>query len=589
MSELVSQPTSIQSVYSWYRSDKLLVNRRYQRKLVWTLEEKQRLIESILKRYPIPALLVAERKDQQGTYEIIDGLQRLHAIVSFLETAFPTLDDRTFDIQLFPTAQGYADDGQFEKQSASGLLSRTEVTSVLDYTLGMSVMRNATDEEIDDVFGRINTYGHRLSDQERRQAGVKNDFSELVRTIASTIRRDATADVMPLKLMPSISIDLPKTSHGYDIKADEVFWVQQGILRSTDLRDSMDEQCIADTAACIVGGTLIERSKEALDRIYDSSDEECTRIQSALEVYGAGRFAEEFKYCVDQILAVCNDGSAAKLRNVVFKAKTTNPFPSVFAVLLVAIHEMVVGEKLMISDVTGVKTALQNLAERIDTSRKSTSSAERRKNIDTIKGLMRNCFVPADASRAIYGSHATTDLESLILRSQIELSDYELKQGLLKLDESRKPDENLIQKVLKTICAIANNGPQRAGKLIVGVADREEHAERIRQVDHVDPKRIGKRWVVGVAREAKVLGISMGDYVAIWKNRVKNSALSEPLRSDLLSNIDFNDYFGYGLLVFTVPPQGKLSYFEDRVYWRSADSTEEVTAPRSIADLASRF
>src|SRR5450759_2860041 len=46
MAELGSQPTSIQSVYSWYADDKLYVNRRYQRKLVWTLVEKQKLLES---------------------------------------------------------------------------------------------------------------------------------------------------------------------------------------------------------------------------------------------------------------------------------------------------------------------------------------------------------------------------------------------------------------------------------------------------------------------------------------------------------------------------------------------------------------
>jgi hypothetical protein len=85
MAELASQPTSIQSMYNWYRDEKLFVNRKYQRKLVWTLEEKQRLIESILKKYPIPAILIAEKGDASGSYEIIDGLQRLHAIVSFKE------------------------------------------------------------------------------------------------------------------------------------------------------------------------------------------------------------------------------------------------------------------------------------------------------------------------------------------------------------------------------------------------------------------------------------------------------------------------------------------------------------------------
>ena len=96
MAELVSQSTSIQTVYTWYVEDKLYVNRRYQRKLVWTLEEKQKLVESILKKYPVPAILIAERDNTPGTYEIIDGLQRLQALMSFVETAFPALDGKHF-------------------------------------------------------------------------------------------------------------------------------------------------------------------------------------------------------------------------------------------------------------------------------------------------------------------------------------------------------------------------------------------------------------------------------------------------------------------------------------------------------------
>lgn len=241
MSELASQPTSIQSIYAWYSEDKLYVNRRYQRKLVWTLEEKQKLIESILKKYPIPAILIAERKDSPGMYEIIDGLQRLHAILSFIETSYQTLDGKLFDLQYFPTAKSRADEGIFESKKADNYLSQKEISTILDYTLALSVMRNATDAEVNDVFDRINTYGHRLSDQERRQAGVQNDFSNMVRNIACTVRGDASAEILLLRIMPSISIDLPMTKHGYQVKADEVFWVDQGILQSTDLRDSMDE------------------------------------------------------------------------------------------------------------------------------------------------------------------------------------------------------------------------------------------------------------------------------------------------------------------------------------------------------------
>src|SRR5689334_7976846 len=105
MADLAAQPLSIQSLYSWYHDNKLFVNRRYQRKLVWTLEEKQKLIEAILKKYPVPAILLAETEAKPGTYEIIDGLQRLHAIISFIETAFPTLDKKLFALEHFPTAK----------------------------------------------------------------------------------------------------------------------------------------------------------------------------------------------------------------------------------------------------------------------------------------------------------------------------------------------------------------------------------------------------------------------------------------------------------------------------------------------------
>ena len=533
MSELASQPTSIQSLYGWYSEDKLYVNRRYQRKLVWTLEEKQKLIESILKKYPIPAILIAEREDSPGTYEIIDGLQRLHAILSFIETSFSTLDDKLFNLSYFPTAKSRADEGKFTPNSGAAYLSQRDVSIILDYILALSVMRGATELEVNDVFDRINTYGHRLSDQERRQAGVQNAFSELVRTVACTIRGDASEDLLLLRSMPSISIDMPMTKHGYAIHADEVFWVTQGILRSTDLRDSLDEQCIADIASCIVGGTLVERSKDALDAIYTPGSSEANRVLKALEVYGSTKFAEEFKYCVDKILLVCSEGKSDKLRDIVFERKTTNAFPSIFAILLIAFHELIVKEGKIVADLSSTKKALTSLVARIETSRKATSPDERRKNIDTIKGLIGPSFEKAK-SDDIYGNHATTDIDSIIRRSEIELSDYEVKQGLLTLSEQREINTEVITKVARTLCAMANNGPTRTGKVIIGVTDNESDAGRVKGLDGIEPKKVGKRFVVGIVREAKVLGLSLENYLAMWKNGIRDAGLSTALGTSVL-------------------------------------------------------
>jgi hypothetical protein len=506
MAELAAQPTSVQSVYGWYTEDKLHVNRRYQRKLVWTLEEKQRLIESILKKYPVPAILLAEREEEPGTYEIIDGLQRLHAIVSFIETAFPTLDRKIFNLEFFPTAKSRSG-AAFVPSVAQQHLNQKEVSTLLDYALALSVMRNATEEEINDVFGRINTYGHRLSDQERRQAGIQTDFADMVREIACTLRGDVSTNVLPLRLMPSISIDLPKAKHGYTVKAEEVFWVTQGVLLSTDLRDSMDEQCIADIAACVITGQMIDRSKDALDRIYDPKSDAASKVAASLEVYGANKFSEEFKYCVDEILKVCGSdvNGDVHLRALLFKKETTNAFPSVFAILMVAFHELIVKENKTVIDYSAVRNNLSELNTRIETSRRATSPDERRKNVDVVKGLVGAFFQQGENAPAIYGNHATTDIEAVIRRSEVELAAYELKQGLLTLDDNRTVDNNLIEKVLKTISAIANNGPNLTGKIVVGVADSEEDAARVTKLDSITPRKVGKRCVVGVNREAKVM------------------------------------------------------------------------------------
>ncbi|MCW0423188.1 DUF262 domain-containing protein [Xanthomonas sacchari] len=589
MAELTPQTISIQSLYSQFADNKLLVNRRYQRKLVWTTTEKQKLVESILRKYPIPAILVAEREGEAGTYEIIDGLQRLHAIMSFIETAYPTLDQRYFDVNHFPTAKSRASAGKFVVRPSDSLLTPKEVSTFLDYSISLSVMRNATESEVNDVFDRINTYGHRLSDQERRQAGTQNSFSDMVREISCTIRGDVSLPVLELEKMPSISIDLPMSRHGYEVKAEDVFWVAQGILRSTDLRDSMDEQCVADLAACIIGGKLIERSKDALDAIYEPTTAESKRIMTALAVYGEKKFAEELKFCIDEVLKVCNAGHGVKLRDLIFKNRTSNAFPSIFAVILIAFHELIVREKKGIADYLGVQNALMNVTNRVGTTRTATKSDERRKNVNTIKGLISPHFVDKDLSKAIYGNHASTDIDALIRRSEVELADYELKQGLLTLSPNRKKDDEIINKVVRTVCAIANNGRGRTGKVLIGIADKKADADRVKSLDGVDPLLVGSRYVVGVNREAAKLGVSKEEYFSLWRDGIANSDLSEPLKSDVLSLMDYNEYFGNGVIVFTVPPQVGPSFVGDKLYWRNGDQTEEVQSQKHATEIAGRF
>jgi uncharacterized protein with ParB-like and HNH nuclease domain len=107
--ELTVRGESVESIYRMYLDNKLVVNRKYQRKLVWTLDEKKKFIDSVRKGFPVPIILLAERSDR-GVYEIIDGMQRLNALMSFIENEY-SVDDCYFDLNTMAASKLLLDSG----------------------------------------------------------------------------------------------------------------------------------------------------------------------------------------------------------------------------------------------------------------------------------------------------------------------------------------------------------------------------------------------------------------------------------------------------------------------------------------------
>ncbi|MGH8000973.1 MAG: RNA-binding domain-containing protein [Brasilonema sp.] len=61
----------------------------------------------------------------------------------------------------------------------------------------------------------------------------------------------------------------------------------------------------------------------------------------------------------------------------------------------------------------------------------------------------------------------------------IETTRYECKQGLLDLSQSRKLNSELIERIIETICGIANFGSDSDGYIHIGVTDSKKDADRI--------------------------------------------------------------------------------------------------------------
>ncbi|MBN2560460.1 MAG: DUF262 domain-containing protein [Phycisphaerae bacterium] len=579
---------SVQQTYRWFRSNKLLVNRRYQRKLVWTVEEKQRLIDSMLHGYPIPLILLAEVGNDQK-YEIIDGIQRLNAVFSFIENAF-SVDGRFFDIAQFADARQAASHDLFSPAGDNDQkLDATKCADLLAYEFAVTTYAADSEENINEVFRRVNAQGRQLSNQERRQAGVTTPYADCVRTLGAEIRGDVSSQVLNLSQMPEISVDTRKSRLSYGITAEEVFWCKQGILSTRQLRESDDEDLIADLVASIVLGKPIARSMELLDDIYNADSAISGDVETALAAHGVERLHSNIKavFSVFRKLIEDVDDKPGALRNAVSE-KPVSSIKTEFYTLFMALYELIVNREKSPDDAQGIVRALKGLAQKINKARHYTTEDDRSNNINMVVGLIEPHFVKREPPDLGHGPSMLIDFENSLRRSRIETTRYEMKQGVLRLDDTRSRDEPLMQQIVKTICGIANLGPDSQGYVYLGIADKDSDAERVRALDGVTPLRVGEHLVVGLDREAKLLKIKLEDHIRWITTRIAESRLSDHLRNSVMGRCDTIDYKGLSVLRVTVPSQTKVSYVDRSCFTREDSSTVEVQGP-DLESIFARF
>lgn len=88
---------SIAQLTDLFRNKMLAPNSEYQRGAVWSLTQKKKLIDSVLRGYQLPLIylhhIVREiAGHRREDFEIIDGQQRINALYEFAEGAFSLFD-----------------------------------------------------------------------------------------------------------------------------------------------------------------------------------------------------------------------------------------------------------------------------------------------------------------------------------------------------------------------------------------------------------------------------------------------------------------------------------------------------------------
>jgi len=248
-----------------------------------------------------------------------------------------------------------------------------------------------------------------------------------------------------------------------------------------------------------------------LDELY--SDTELSRtINSSLSSYGAEKLFNEVKEIFSIFNNIFESESKYFFRDTVMGANR-NPAKASFYTVFMALFELIVKEGKSPDNFSGIVNALQGLQSKLTTTGHYIKADDRIKNINLTKGLISNFFVKKEPPILGQGPSLTIDLINSLRRSKIETPRYEFKQGILNLNDDKSQNNGMLEKIVNTICAIANLGRDSEGFIYIGIADSERDAYRIKEIYGIEPYKVSEKFIVGIDRECKKLKISIDEYV----------------------------------------------------------------------------
>lgn len=156
----------------------------YQRRFVWDDVRQSHLVESIFLGIPIPSLFMATNED--ATWEVIDGLQRLTTLINFAGTVAADGAPGNDPLKL---------KGLEKIPSLNGALFSDLPTnlklSFMTRPVRITVLNDRSDHQVRfDLFERLNTGGIILHEQEIRNCVFQGPFNDFVKQCAKDPRLD---------------------------------------------------------------------------------------------------------------------------------------------------------------------------------------------------------------------------------------------------------------------------------------------------------------------------------------------------------------------------------------------------------------
>lgn len=215
----------VQDLLNLHKNAELDLNPWYQRRSVWTQPQKAYLINTLFEKKPIPSLYIRHSLDieaEKSIKEVVDGQQRIRAILEYAGDSFA------------------ARHLHYPKRVKYSQLKRSEGESFKLTSLSVGYLLGATDGDVIEIFGRLNSVAKTLNAQEKRNARFSGEYKQFC-------LEQAAKRVM--------------------------LWRDLGLFNANDIARMAEVQLVSDITFNFINGLSDYRS-DKLDKIYAQYDEE---------------------------------------------------------------------------------------------------------------------------------------------------------------------------------------------------------------------------------------------------------------------------------------------------------------------------
>lgn len=237
---------TICDIIQWNNNNELTISPKYQRNSVWTEKAKSYLIDTIVRGLPIPPIFLRQMVDvsTKKTYrELIDGQQRVRAIIEFVENKFRLHKNHNNQLG-----------GKYYEEMEEDIKE-----DILQYELTSEVVSEENDAVIYDIFARLNGNNIVLNKQEIRNAKFSGDFKVIVYKLSSKYRE---------------------------------FFLKNKILNDKECSRMKDSELINSLLILIINGVTTE-TQNYVNKIYQDFDNDKENLLNEVE--------EKINYVMDVV------------------------------------------------------------------------------------------------------------------------------------------------------------------------------------------------------------------------------------------------------------------------------------------------